>query len=73
MSDAPFLQMRQGLVDRGLLCGETLRLTPAGDEYARAIVDELADAPPAPDPSKPPVRWDMRRVHHTATSVTIDA
>lgn len=62
MSEPGFIEMRAGLVARGLLSPTTHQLTAAGHAYAESIMDELLEAPEPPPPAQPPVRWDCRRV-----------
>lgn len=56
MADPAFLEMRAGLVERGLLA-EDFTLTPAGDAYAAELIDELKVAEAPCDPDRARVRW----------------
>ena len=50
-----FVPMRAGLVARGLLDSRHA-LTAAGHAHARALIDDLANAPPPPRAA--PIRWN---------------
>ncbi len=56
-----FTQMRQSLVDRGLVCASTGRLTDAGLAYSDQVKREVRDAPPPPDEAPLFVRWNTGR------------
>jgi hypothetical protein len=66
MTEPAFLEMRASLVERGLLCGETLQLTPEGNDHVAEMMAGLRLAPPPPEPSRDPVRWDLRRIGRPA-------
>ncbi len=59
---AEFQLMRARLVAQGLLeaVGDEFRLTDAGNAHVEVLIERLL-VEEAPEPSKPPVRWNFDR------------
>ena len=60
VAESGFHAMRADLVQRGLL-DERLRLTAAGHAHAELLMAEYRVAEAPCEPSKPRVRWKLRR------------
>ena len=65
---SPFADIRQSLVDRGMICTDTGRLTASGLAYSAQIVRDVRNAPPPPDGHRPypgarftGVKWNTSR------------
>ena len=56
-----FADMRQGFVDRGLVCAVTGKLTDAGLAHSEKVKREVRDALPPPDEAAYFVRWNTSR------------